>query len=115
MGSIDAIHILGSGSFAAEIAEYAAAAGLRVVGLVEARDPARVGTTVHALPVRDRSCPWPGARAAVGVQGDRRALWEPLAAGGWRAATVAHPAARAAQRFIEREVPKTPEPVAVPS
>jgi acetyltransferase EpsM len=93
MGAIDEIHILGSGSFALEIAEYAAAAGLRVAGLIEARDPARVGTIVHGLAVRGGRRPAPGACAVIGVYGDRRALWEPLAASGWRAVAVAHPAA----------------------
>jgi sugar O-acyltransferase (sialic acid O-acetyltransferase NeuD family) len=90
VATLDELHVAGTGSFALEVVEYAADAGLRVAALVELMDPARVGTEVHGLPVVDGSAPGP---AVIGAGGDRLALWEPLAAQGWRAATVCHPTA----------------------
>ena len=88
------LHIAGTGSFALEVVEFAAAAGFAVVALVELMDPARVGGEIHGLPVVAAvPRPTPEARAVLGAGGDRRALWAPLAAAGWGAATVVHPVA----------------------
>jgi sugar O-acyltransferase (sialic acid O-acetyltransferase NeuD family) len=88
------IHVAGTGSFAVEVAEYVTAAGHRVAGLIELVDRSRVGTRIHALPVRaPDDMPAAGARAVVGAGGDRLSIWAPLAAHGWRPATVLHPAA----------------------
>jgi sugar O-acyltransferase (sialic acid O-acetyltransferase NeuD family) len=88
------LFVFGSGSFALEIAEYARAAGHEVAGLIEARDANRVGSVVHGLRVHDSAdLPAPGAKAVIGAQGDRIAMWERLAAHGWSAVTVVHPAA----------------------
>jgi sugar O-acyltransferase (sialic acid O-acetyltransferase NeuD family) len=88
------IHVAGTGSFALEVAEYARDAGLEVAGLVELRDPARVGSEIHGLPVRAaEDPPEDGARAVVGAGGDRLALGALLAGHGWRPATVIHPGA----------------------
>jgi sugar O-acyltransferase (sialic acid O-acetyltransferase NeuD family) len=85
------LHVAGTGSFAAEIAEYAAGCGFDVAGLIELLDPARVGTVRHGLPVVAAA----DARglAVVGAGGDRRAHWAALARHGWQAATVVHPRA----------------------
>jgi sugar O-acyltransferase (sialic acid O-acetyltransferase NeuD family) len=91
------LHVVGTGTFAAEILDWAGAAGFDVVGLVEPIDPARVGTTRHGLPVIAPEDPPPGARAVFGVGGDRRALWEPLHAAGWQTVAVVHPRASVAQ------------------
>src|SRR5262245_41923643 len=85
-----AICVGGTGSFTAEIIEYAAAAGLRVAALVELVDPSRVGSIRHGLAVIGPDAP---ARSIViGVGGDRRQLWSRLAAHGWTAPpAVIHP------------------------
>ena len=94
MGDTDDIYVAGTGSFALEVVEYAAAAGRRVAGLIELLDERRAGTTIHGLPVLAAGePPHPGAAAVVGAGGDRVAHWASLAAAGWRAATVVHPAA----------------------
>jgi sugar O-acyltransferase (sialic acid O-acetyltransferase NeuD family) len=97
MGGSGDIHVAGTGSFALEVAEYARDADLRVAGLIELQDPARVGTEVHGLPVRAADDPpADGAAAVVGASGDRLAHWALLAPHGWRAASVLHPAAHVA-------------------
>ena len=88
------VHVAGTGSFALEIAEYVRDCGREVAGLVELRDPARVGTTIHGLPVVAADAPpAAGAGAVIGSGGDRRALWALLAPHGWRPVTLVHPAA----------------------
>jgi len=85
--------VAGTGSFAAEMADWARAAGLSLVGLVEMVDEARVGSSRLGLPVVALRPAPPGAAAVLGIGGDRRASWEPLEASGWSALTVVHPAA----------------------
>jgi sugar O-acyltransferase (sialic acid O-acetyltransferase NeuD family) len=88
------IHVAGTGSFALEVTEYARAAGIEVVALIELQDPARVGTVIHGLPVRAANDPPDGgALAVVGAGGDRLSHWALLAARGWRPGTVVHPGA----------------------
>jgi acetyltransferase EpsM len=97
MGGSGEIHVAGTGSFALEVAEYARDAGFMVAGLIELRDPARVGTEVHGLPVRAAGdLPSEGAAAAIGAGGDRLAHWALLGPHGWRPASVVHPAAHVA-------------------
>jgi sugar O-acyltransferase (sialic acid O-acetyltransferase NeuD family) len=89
-----AIHVAGTGSFALEVVEYARDAGFEVVALVEPLDPARVGTTIHGLPVVDASRPpAPGAAAVVGNGGRRGDWWAMLEPHGWGTTAIAHPAA----------------------
>lgn len=45
------VHVAGTGTFAAEIAGWARASGATVHGLIEMRDPARVGGEAHGLPI----------------------------------------------------------------
>ena len=85
------LHVVGTGSFALEVAEYARAAGRSVVALVELLDPERIGSEAHGLPVVGPDSK-PG-EAVLGLGGDRLALWALLAEHGWSAATVVHPAA----------------------
>jgi sugar O-acyltransferase (sialic acid O-acetyltransferase NeuD family) len=90
----DLLHIAGSGSFAAEIAEYARDAGFTVAGLVELLEPERVGGERHGLPiVAPDAAAAAGGLAVVGAGGDRRAHWALLAPHGWTPATVVHPRA----------------------
>jgi sugar O-acyltransferase (sialic acid O-acetyltransferase NeuD family) len=87
------VYVAGTGSYAAEIVDWARAAGATVVGLVELLDPARVGTVKHGLSVCDMDdVPADGA-VTMGFGGDRRAVWAQLAASGWRGCAIAHPAA----------------------
>ena len=83
--------VAGTGSFALEVVEYARAEGHEVGGLVELLDAGRVGATVHGLAVKaaEEGC----GRVAIGVGGDRLAVWARLAEHGWIAATVVHPRA----------------------
>jgi sugar O-acyltransferase (sialic acid O-acetyltransferase NeuD family) len=87
-----ALFVAGTGSFAADIAEIAQDAGHRVAGLIELLDPARVGETIHGLPVVGREAP-PGACFVLGAGGERGVLCEELAQAGWRRQTVVHPSA----------------------
>lgn len=88
------LHIAGTGSFAAEIAEFAQAAGHRVVALVELLDDARVGSAIHDLPVVRLGPPSDAdARIAIGVGGDRLSLARRLDELGWRGVALVHPAA----------------------
>jgi sugar O-acyltransferase (sialic acid O-acetyltransferase NeuD family) len=88
------IHIAGTGSFAAEVAEFARAAGCRVVALVELMDEARVGGRVHGLPVLALGPP-PDRQAAIAIAmgRDRYAVAARLTALGWCGAAIVHPTA----------------------
>ena len=88
------LHVLGTGTFAAEIAEIARDAAFDVVALVELRDDSRVGGRVHGLPVvAFGEPPDASARAVIGTGAGRTALAERLARLGWTPATVIHPTA----------------------
>lgn len=90
------LFIVGTRSFAAEVADFARAAGFEPAGLLEAKDSSRPGSTIHDLPVGwlDDSSPSPGERAIVGTgDTDRREVTERLFARGWELATLVHPAA----------------------
>jgi sugar O-acyltransferase (sialic acid O-acetyltransferase NeuD family) len=86
----NALHLLGSGSFAIEVAEWARGGGWNVVGLIEILDRSRVGTEVAGLPVIAPEAPPEGARAVVAVGGPRGERWSQIEAHGWRPATVVH-------------------------
>ena len=90
------LHIAGTGTYAAEIAGWVADAGIEIEGLVELEDPDRVGTVIHGLKVVSLDHPPPDARAVLGRAGERRGIWEPLAAAGWSAGGVIHPTAQIA-------------------
>jgi acetyltransferase EpsM len=87
-----ALFVAGTGSFAADVAEVARDAGHHVAGLIELFDPARVGETIHGLPVVGREAP-PDAYFGLGAGGQRGVLCEELAQADWRRQTVAHPSA----------------------
>lgn len=87
------LYLAGSGSFAAELAEWAGDAGWQVAGLIELVDLARVGTTVEGHPVIAPCSRPSGAAAVVAAGGDREAHWRLLAPHGWEPATVVHPGA----------------------
>lgn len=87
------VFIAGTGSFGAEIADWAAATGARVLGLIELRDASRVGSSRHGLPVVALVPPGPDACAVLGAGGDRRENWDSLRANKWATMTIVHPAA----------------------
>ena len=88
------IHVIGAGSFAAEIAEFCRDAGLEVTALVDLDRDARPGVERHGLPVVPLGPPpAPEARAVIGTGRDRVGLAHTLAELGWPLVTVVHPAA----------------------
>ena len=90
------LHIAGTGSFAAEVAGWAADAGIEIDGLIELQDPGRVGSTVHGLPVVALDRPPADGTAILGLGGDRRDNWGLLADAGWSPGGVIHPRAHVA-------------------
>jgi sugar O-acyltransferase (sialic acid O-acetyltransferase NeuD family) len=91
------LYIAGTGSFAAEIAEWAADAGLGVAGLVALQRPDEAGSTIHGVEVVAVEGPPAEAMAVLGLGGDREANWRWLADAGWSAGSVVHPTAHVAR------------------
>ncbi len=88
------LHVAGTGSYAAEIADIAQVAGFVVAGLVELLDADRVGTSIHGLPVVAIDAPpAPGAGVVIGIGGARRSHADVLTAAGWSMTTLLHPTA----------------------
>jgi sugar O-acyltransferase (sialic acid O-acetyltransferase NeuD family) len=87
------IFIAGTGSYAAEIGDWAQAAGHHVRGLVELRDDTRVGADMHGFPVVSARAVPPAGRIVLAIGRERRASWELLAGAGWTAITLVHPSA----------------------
>jgi sugar O-acyltransferase (sialic acid O-acetyltransferase NeuD family) len=90
------LYIAGTGSFAAEVAGWAADAELEVEGLVALQRPEEAGSAIHGFPVVGLEGPPAGAVAILGLGGDRRASWERLAEAGWLPAGLIHPTAHLA-------------------
>jgi UDP-3-O-[3-hydroxymyristoyl] glucosamine N-acyltransferase len=90
------LFIAGTGSFAAEVAGWAADAGIEVEGLIALQRPDEAGSVVHGLPVVGVDEPPTGAAAVLGLGGDRRMSWEALASAGWAPAGIVHPSAQIA-------------------
>jgi sugar O-acyltransferase (sialic acid O-acetyltransferase NeuD family) len=93
-----AVFVAGTRSFSAEIVGYAHDAGLHVVGLLEPYDRARVGQTIHDLPVTWlEETPAEAGFVLVGTgEASRRELVDRLAAAGWKTLTLVHPRAHIA-------------------
>lgn len=92
-GVASGLYIAGTGSFSAEVADWARAAGLEIAGLIALRDPEQAGTDVQGLPVVALEATPPGGRAVLGLGGDRAAHWARLEKAGWAPASVVHPSA----------------------
>jgi sugar O-acyltransferase (sialic acid O-acetyltransferase NeuD family) len=93
------VFIVGTRSFAAEVAEFARDAGLHVLGLLEPYDRARVGQTIHDLSVSwlEEAPAGTSAAAIVGTgESRRRELTERLRSAGWQIGTLIHPRAHIA-------------------
>ncbi len=86
------LHLVGSGSFAVEVAEWARDEGWEVEGLIELLDPRRVGSLVAGRPVVASDGP-EGRPAAVAAGGSRSDHWAKVEAHGWQAASIVHPRA----------------------
>src|SRR5206468_1599947 len=86
-----------------EIADWTRAAGIRVAGLIELINQDRAGMQLHGLQVVGPEDVAPGGRAVLGAGGDRRSMWERLAAFGWEGIAVVHPAAVPAADAAVRE------------
>jgi acetyltransferase EpsM len=91
------LFIAGTGSFAAEVADWAADTEVEVGGLIALQRPQHVGSVVHGIPVVDLTAPPAEARAVLGLGGDRQANWQLLADAGWPAGGVVHPTAHIAR------------------
>jgi sugar O-acyltransferase (sialic acid O-acetyltransferase NeuD family) len=87
------LYMAGSGSFAVEIADWAADAGWDVRGLIELLDPARVGGATDGHPVVALEPPEGMSRAVIAAGGSRQEHWSRIEEQGWGAATVVHPGA----------------------
>jgi sugar O-acyltransferase (sialic acid O-acetyltransferase NeuD family) len=93
------VHVAGTRTFAAEVVDFARDAGLSVSALLEPREPARVGSEIHELPVRAlEEGPGAGSRAVIVGTGDtdRREIVARLVAAGWEIVALVHPHAHVA-------------------
>jgi len=88
-----ALHLAGSGSFAAEVAEWARDDSWNVVGLIELEDRSRVGGVVAGLSVIAPDARPESGLAVVAAGGSRKERWSCVERHGWEPATVVHPAA----------------------
>ena len=89
------LYIAGTGSFAAEVAEFARAGGQDVVALVELLDEERVGQEIHGLPVVGIGPPpYAKARIAIARGGGRGDVARRLRELGWSGGGVIHPGAQ---------------------
>jgi sugar O-acyltransferase (sialic acid O-acetyltransferase NeuD family) len=92
------LFVVGTRSYAAEVAGFAVDAGHTVTGLLEPYDRERVGTVIHGLPVSWLEDTRPDGRVAVVGTGEnaRRPIVERLLSAGWTLRTVVHPTAHLA-------------------
>jgi len=92
------ILVVGTRSFAAEIAGFASEAGFEVAGLLEPFEPSRVGETIHGLPVTWLEEARPGGLAVVVGTGEvtRRPVTDRILAAGLELTTIVHPRAHVA-------------------
>lgn len=88
---MERLYLAGSGSFAAEVADWATSAGWQVAGAIELIDHSRVGTVVGELEVFGVRAPEQGSAVAIAAGGSRRSHWSRLGGGGWQPRTVVHP------------------------
>jgi UDP-3-O-[3-hydroxymyristoyl] glucosamine N-acyltransferase len=93
----DGHYIAGTGSFAAEIASWAADSGAEIMALIELQRAERIGSTIHGFPVVSVEGPRAGSLAILGLGGDREAHWSQLEAAGWTPFGIRHPTAHIAE------------------
>lgn len=90
------VFVAGTRSFSAEVAGFAEDAGLRVEGLLEPYDRARVGTEIHGYPVSWLEETPPGDALLGTGETNRRALVQRLRVSGWSLPALVHPRAHVA-------------------
>jgi sugar O-acyltransferase (sialic acid O-acetyltransferase NeuD family) len=92
------VRIVGSRSFAGEVAGFARDAGFSVASLLEPYDPSRIGTTIHELsvsPLEEGPTGCPDVLIGTG-ETHRREIVERARRAGWRPLSLVHPAAHLA-------------------
>lgn len=96
--SADETHVVGSRTFAGEVADFARDTGFTLAGLLEPLDPSRIGTTIHGLPVKRLEDGPSGASKVLIGTGDpkRREIVARVIDAGWSPATLIHPRAHVA-------------------
>jgi sugar O-acyltransferase (sialic acid O-acetyltransferase NeuD family) len=87
------LYLAGTGTFGAEVAEWAQDAGWTVAGLIELRDRPHVGARARGRPVLAPEMLPAGAPVLIAAGGDRRAHRVQLSSDGLRAVTIVHPRA----------------------
>jgi sugar O-acyltransferase (sialic acid O-acetyltransferase NeuD family) len=92
------VWIVGSRSFAGEVADFAQDCGFAVRGLLETEDRGRVGRRIHELPVSWLEEAEPGLAVVGTGESDRRSIVARVESAGWRLATLVHPAAHVSRR-----------------
>jgi sugar O-acyltransferase (sialic acid O-acetyltransferase NeuD family) len=92
------IHIVGTRTFAGEVADFARDAGLSIAGLLEPRDTDRIGTTIHDVPVMPLEELPDGERGVIIGTGDpdRREIVARVQRAGWEPVSLVHPGAHLA-------------------
>lgn len=92
------VYVVGTRTFAAEVAGYAEETGFRVLGLLEPYDRERIGQTIHGLPVTWLEETDPDGTPAIVGTGERarREVVRRLTVSGWEPATLVHPQAHVA-------------------
>lgn len=95
--------VVGTRSFAGEVADYCEQAGYRILGLLEPYDASRIGSEIHGLPV----LPFERAKGALVALGtgepDRRPIVERVRAEGGLLTRVVHPGAQVSARSVVGE------------
>lgn len=92
------VHIVGTRTFAGEVADFARDAGLSIAGLLEPRDTDRIGTTIHGIPVVGLEEASEGERRVIIGTGDpqRREIVARAQRAGWEPVSLVHPGAHLA-------------------
>jgi sugar O-acyltransferase (sialic acid O-acetyltransferase NeuD family) len=93
-----AVYIVGTRTFAGEVADIARDAGLSIAGLLEPRDADRIGTTIHGLTVLPLQKDPGGERHVIIGTGEanRREIVARAAEAGWEPVSLVHPRAHLA-------------------
>jgi UDP-perosamine 4-acetyltransferase len=93
-----AAYVVGTRSFAGEVADFAEEAGIDVLGLLEPYEPERIGTTIHGLPVTALEETPPGVAIIGTGERARQEIASRVEALGWELLTVVHPRAHVSRR-----------------
>lgn len=93
------LYVVGTRSFAAEIAEFAEDGGFDVVGLLEPYEEERAGSEIHGLPVSWLEATEPTFPVAIATgERSRREIVARVVEAGFELATLVHPRAHVSRR-----------------